>query len=74
MDVKQEIDLSNTIETLIPLKELKPFLDDDGKSIAFEEGNNLMILVIYKDNLFKKRVNKKHFKMDINEQILKDAK
>ncbi len=65
MEVKQDLDLTKAVETLLPLNQLKPYLNDEGHSIAFEEGNNLMLLVIHNDGLFKKRVNKKHFKPDI---------
>ncbi|MEE8208856.1 MAG: hypothetical protein V3T88_07905 [Nitrosomonadaceae bacterium] len=65
IQVKQDLDLTKAVETLLPLKQLKPYLNDEGNSIAFEEGNSLMILVIHNDGLFKKRVNRKYFKPDI---------
>jgi len=61
VDVKRELNLEGIPETIIPINELKPYLNEEGKSISFEEGNQLMIIVIVDEKLMKKRVNKKHF-------------
>lgn len=61
MEVKQEINLEHIEETQKPLKELEPYINDDGNMVAFEEGNYIMILAKDNDNLRKKRINREHF-------------
>ena len=65
MEVKQELDLTTIEETKKPLKELEPYINDDGKMVAFEEGNYLMLLAKDKEALRKKRIKRDYFKGSI---------
>jgi len=66
MEVKQEIDLTKLEETKRPLKELSPFMNKDGEAVAFEEGESLMVIVTAGEKVYKKRINRKHFKQELH--------
>ena len=66
MEVKQELDLTTIEETKKPLKELTPFMNNDGEAVAFEEGESLMVIVTVGEKVYKKRINRKHFKQELH--------
>ena len=65
--MQKEYNLADLPETILPLKELKPYIGEDGNAMAFEEGNNIMLLALHNEVLMKKRVNKKHFNGSIED-------
>ena len=65
MNVKQDIDLTLLPETKLPMTELQHCFNEQGHAIAFEEKDNLMLIMHKNENVFKKRVNKDHFKEDL---------